>query len=217
MIAVAFALKFESAAFRASHPPRRLCVWNLGITGPQAAPALLHRIQICRPSLIVSAGFATALQEHLALGDLVVGMNYSDSRLLRSLRVPPDFHMGLLHTAGGILATAKKKRSVGIETNALAGDMESEHLAGICKSAGIPMLALRCISDAADQNMPVPPAVLLDPVTARPNPLALLRHVCGHPGCAAGLARLIRGSLLAQRNLAEGLATLLPQLLRMPA
>jgi len=138
-------------------------------------------------------------------------------RLLRSLRIPPGFHAGFLHTGGGILAGAQEKRSVGAATGALACDMESAHLARACERAGIPMLALRCISDTVDQDMPVPSALLLDPATARPAPLALLRHVCSRPASVVGLVRLLRGARLAQRNLAEGLTMLLPQLLQLPA
>ena len=63
MIAIAFALEFESACFRARHDPRlRVGVWLLGAMGAGAATSLSRKLDTSIPALLISAGFAGGLQ-----------------------------------------------------------------------------------------------------------------------------------------------------------
>ena len=72
MIAIAFALEFESACFRARHDPRlRVGVWLLGAMGAAAATSLKRKLDDSVPALLISAGFAGGLQPGLSVGDLV--------------------------------------------------------------------------------------------------------------------------------------------------
>ena len=73
MIAIAFALEFESACFRARHDPRlRVGVWLLGAMGAGAATSLRRKLNTSVPALLISAGFACGLQPGLKAGDLVL-------------------------------------------------------------------------------------------------------------------------------------------------
>lgn len=214
MIATVFALEFESAAFRASHG-RRLCVsiWTLGVTGERSAAALKRMMEKNRPEIVVSAGFSGALQPGLALGDIVIGENYSDPKLLKTLHKSANYHFGQIITAPNILETAVAKRNLGQNSGALAGDLESAHIARVCAEARIPMLSVRTISDVLDQDMPVPGSVLISPETGKSDPAAIFRHLFRHPAKAAQFAQLVRGARVAQQSLAKALGSIIPPIL----
>lgn len=216
MIAIAFALEFESACFRARHDPRlRVAVWLLGAMGEAAAVPLRRKMLEAKPALVISAGFAGGLVPQLKAGSLVIGKNYTDPRLLSQLALDGQWHLGDLHTASAIVEKAEDKRLLGVETGCFIADLETAHLAKICAEFGVPMLSVRCISDTVDEDMPVPSHTLLNPKTGRPEPLQLFRHLIANPGNVPGFNRLLKNAKTAQIQLARGLDDLLPQLLRL--
>ncbi len=215
MIAIAFALEFESACFRARHDPRlRVGVWLLGAMGAGAATSLRRRLDASRPALLISAGFAGGLQSGLTAGDLVLGENHSDPKIVATLSLDKRWHVGGVSTAPAILERAEDKKRLGLETGCLAGDLETAQLSGVCAERGLPMLSVRCISDALEDDLPVPAEVLLNPQTGRPNPFMLFRYLVSHPSCVTGFGKLLRNAKVAQVQLAEGLEEILPQLVR---
>lgn len=215
MIATVFALEFESAAFRSALGPR-LCmtVWTLGVTGERSAAGLERMIANARPKLIVSAGFSGALQPDLQLGDIVIGENFSDARILAALPVFPEFRRGRVLTVPDILETGEAKRQCGMESGALAGDLESEHLHRVCLAAGIPMLSVRTVSDTMEQDLPLPGNILIDPTSGRSDPGSIFRYLFRHPTKAAGFAKLVADAKSAQVSLAQALGQILPLLVR---
>jgi adenosylhomocysteine nucleosidase len=215
MIAIAFALEFESACFRARHDPRlRVGVWQLGAMGAGAAKSLQRKLDASVPVLLISAGFAGGLQPSLKAGDLVLGENYSDPHVVSKLSLDERWHVGGVSTAQAILERSEEKRRLGLETGCLAGDLETAQLAQVCAERALPMLSVRCISDALEDDLPVPAATLLNPGTGRPDPLALFRYMINHPWSVGGFNKLLKNSRLAQAQLAKGLEELLPQLVR---
>lgn len=217
MIAVVFAIEFESAGFRARQE-RRLCVsvLTLGVMGKRGAPMLEKLIQQHRPEIIVSAGFSGALQPGLPVGTIVLAENFSDPALLKSLAVPHSFRIGRIFTADDILETAAHKTAIGQTTGALAGDLESSHLHEVCIRNSVKMLSVRSISDAIDQSLPIPSSVLLDPESGRANPKAIFQYLFRNPSKAPEFARLLRDAKTAQQTLASGIQQILPSLLRRP-
>jgi adenosylhomocysteine nucleosidase len=215
MIAIAFALEYESASFRARHDPRlRVGVWLLGEMGVGAAASLAKKLDDSAPALLISAGFAGGLQPGLKVGTLVLGENHSDPHIVSKLSLDQGWHVGGVSTAEAILERAKDKRFLGMRTGCLAGDLETAHLANVCFERGIPMLSVRCISDAMEDELPVPANTLLNPKTGRPDPIALFRYLISHPSSVAGFNKLLKNSKTAQDRLAKGLEEILPQLLR---
>lgn len=218
MIACAFALEFESAAFRAVQP-RQLCVevWNLGVTGARSAEALRRKIAINRPEIIVSAGFSGALDPDLQLGAIVIGKNYTDPSIFRVLRAFPQYRVGSIVTAPHILETSAAKKELAATSGALAGDLESGLLHSVCLEAGIKMLSVRTISDTLQQDLPVPADILIDPETGKTDPAAIIRYLFTHPAKAAQFAKLVTGAKVAQQSLAKALGEILPALLKQGA
>lgn len=216
MIAIAFALEFESAFFRAKHDARlRVAIWLLGAMGIRAAEQLDQRLAKNKPRLVISAGFAGGLQPDMRVGDLVIGRNYSDPKILSHLNLGARWKLGDVATESAIIERKEDKRRLGEATGALAGDLETAHFAKICAARDVPMLPVRCISDAFEDDMPVPAHVLLNPETGRPEPLQLFRHLMANPSSVRGFNQLLKNAKTAQTQLAAGLDELLPQLLRM--
>lgn len=216
MIAIAFALEFESVSFRARQDERlRVAVWLLGTMGAGAAEILERKLAEITPALVVSAGFAGGLQPDLKAGDLLIGTNYSDSKITTGLTLDEKWRAGNMLTEAAIVERAADKRRLGVNTGCLAADLETAHIARVCAAHNVPMLAVRCISDTVDEDMPVPAHTLLNPETGRPEPLQLFRHLIANPANVPGFNKLLKNAKLAQKRLAEGLDEILPQLLRL--
>jgi adenosylhomocysteine nucleosidase len=216
MIAITFALEFESAAFAAKQDRKlRVAMWLLGAMGAGSAEVLAKKLQTIKPRLVVSAGFAGGLQPGLKVGDLVLGENYSDPAVLSQVTPGPNWRRGNVFTAEAIVEKGEQKRKLGAETGALVADLETAHLAAVCAEHGVSMLSVRCISDSVDDDMPVPASVLLDPKTGRPDSLALFRHLITNPTAVGAFNKLLKNAKTAQNSLAEGLLEILPQLLRL--
>ena len=216
MIAAVFAMEFESAGFRAAQCRRlRVSIWTLGVTGRRSAAALKRMIECNRPEIIVSAGFSGALQPGLGLGTIVIGENFSDPRLIRSIPASGDFRIGQIITVPDILETPDAKKDLGERSGALAGDLESSHLHQVCSEAGISMLSVRTISDTADQDIPLPRDVLINPETGRSDPSAIFQYLFRHPAKAAQFAKLVTGARAAQQSLAAALGLIIPAMLKL--
>jgi adenosylhomocysteine nucleosidase len=218
MIALVFALEFESAGFRAVLQ-NRMCVsvWTLGVMGKGAAAALEKLIRKNRPEVVVSAGFSGALQPEIPVGTVLLGENFTDPELARNLPLPEGFRIGRIVTSDEILETAAEKSALGRESGALAVDLESAHLHAVCSRNGVRMVSIRCISDTAEQDLPIPRHVLMDAQTGRSDPSAIFRYLFRHPSQAPEFARLVRNARLAQQSLAKGLNEILPVLLKRPS
>ncbi len=129
--------------------------------------------------MLISAGFAGGLDPKLKLGDTVAAeFPAPGTRRLISRPHPVE--------------TPAEKAALHRETGAQAVDMESEAIAAACGAAGIPMLAVRAISDPADTALPVPFAVWFDIARQRPRPAALAAHLLAHPGKILPFAKFLR-------------------------
>ena len=216
MISTVFALEFESAAWRADRYRRlRVGVWTLGVAGRGSADILRGLIAQHRPELVISAGFSGALQTDLDQGAIVIGENYSEPRLVRAVQTShPEFHIGPVLTAAGIIETSSEKWHLGMTTGALAGDLETEHLHQVCRDADIPMLSVRSISDTMSQSLPVPGSVLINPESGKSDPQAIMLHLFRNPTKIAPFIKLVRDAKSTQLALANALDSILPALLK---
>lgn len=216
MIAVVFALEFESSYFKAHAKSSPLTeIWLLGLTGRHSGPAMEKRIREEKgplPKLVISAGFAGGLQPGQAIGDLMIGENFSDPAILDRLKTGPDWKRGKLFTAEEMAETAETKHRLGRETGALAVDIETAHVHAVCQKWNLPMLSVRCISDLVDDTLPVPAPLLLNPDTGRPDPFGLFKYFVTHPQCIPGFNALIKNARTAQARIASGLKEITDQL-----
>ena len=161
--------------------------------------------------LVVCSGYAGALRPGVRVGDVILGENVSDPALLGVARraladEPGGVHVGALHTAEAAVETAAAKAALFAATGrALAVDMETAWVAGACARAGVPLLALRVISDASDLDFPVPGGVIFDPGRQRPRFVALPAYLLTHPAQIGPFVRFVRGLGPARARLAAAL------------
>ena len=121
---------------------------------------------------ILSFGMAGALDPALHLGDWVIGTQVGDapcdpvfagamaSRLRSGRRLPAQ---GPIHASDHLIASAWEKSDLHAQTGAIACDMESHVVAAAATRHGLRFAVLRCISDAADTDLPPAIAVAMKP------------------------------------------------------
>jgi adenosylhomocysteine nucleosidase len=120
--------------------------------GPEAARrATDAMIQHVRPELIVSVGFAGALDPALRIGDIVAPRTVIDME--SGQRFSGAYGEGVLVSATAI-ATSEQKRSLHERYRALAVDMEAAAVAERATAHGIQFVAMKSISDTADATLP---------------------------------------------------------------
>jgi adenosylhomocysteine nucleosidase len=121
---------------------------------------------------ILSIGLAGALRAGLKKGQVVTCVKMVSSVLEYPRSYPGDSHMvdtaqrcqgdecieGTGVTAPGLAATAAEKAALREATDADIVDMESYWIAMMAREDRIPCLALRAISDGADDGLPVLPS-----------------------------------------------------------
>ncbi len=156
MILVTFAVPFESAAFRRRAVSRGVTIVHTGV-GVDAARVALEAA-LCGeepPERVISSGFAGALAPGLAVGEVV---RDGEGRTGREV---------IFGTAETVLASAAEKAEFRARTAADVVDMETSAIRDVCAVAGVRLTVLRAISDGAEDDLALPPA-LLEALAARP-------------------------------------------------
>jgi adenosylhomocysteine nucleosidase len=145
----------------------------LGIGKECARIAAEMTIRCYQPDLIISAGFGGGLQESLNDGDIVVGTEvldlYGDHgnqiRWRSTYRLPHHaelnvsdetlrVHHGKILTTDEMVLKAANKKRLGKVTGALAVDMETSAVAAVAAAHDTDLVAVRCITDKANENLP---------------------------------------------------------------
>ena len=204
---VCFAVKEEAADFRRGLD--RLLPVDVLVSGigPRNADQSIRRaLEYGTPALVLTCGFAGALDPKLKLGDVVFDAD-PESRLaevLRSLGAGP----AKFHGSDRVAATAAAKAALRRTTGADAVEMESSVIRAICRERGIPGATVRVISDVAGQDLPLDFNAVMGPdgnISMAKLAGALLKS----PGKVPRLLELRRDTRLAARRLADVLLGLL--------
>jgi adenosylhomocysteine nucleosidase len=181
-----------------------------------AAGWLLSRPQLgnaCyRPSVVLFAGFAGALQEGYRVGDVLLATEVVDTEGGRWAATWPESaeaapRRGRLLTVARLVAEPAAKRALGARHGAAAVDMETAAAARACSRAGVPFGCVRVISDDVDTGLSPRLAAVLD--GGRVSVPRLLGQVLRAPHLVGELWRLARHSRLAARRLGKALSELL--------
>jgi adenosylhomocysteine nucleosidase len=170
-----------------------------------------------QPKVIISAGFAGALQEGLQVGDLILATEVTDGQgNLWPVSWPgplppgdwrPPLRRGRLLTANHLVAQPEEKRALGRQHEALAVDMESAVLAELCSRKEVPFACLRAISDPADATLsPRLVSLLSDGRISFPR---LITALLSSLRLAGDFWRLRKATRVAGENLGKGLGELL--------
>jgi adenosylhomocysteine nucleosidase len=199
----------------------RIALVRTGMGQVAARRGTEHLLAGHRPKLVISAGFSGGLQPQVRRGDLVladrVGLT-SGERLLVDLRFEqsasarPRVHVGTIVTVDQLVCLPAEKISLGREQSALAVDMESWAVADACRQAKVPFLAVRVISDAADEALPA----FIDQMARRKGFAGKTGVVLGalwrRPGSLREMVRLRSEGLVQADQLARFLVRLVGQI-----
>lgn len=226
MIAVTFALESESSDFirLLQHPrkdvPRHTVTGALGhhaITvlhtgvGEIATRARIDGFLAAQtPRLLISSGFAGALDDSLDPGTLFLAENFSTTDLGAAAKTSlPLAAEGKLQTINSIVDSTSARAELARTNGADAVDMETEFIATTCAARDIPMLSLRVISDTPKRPFPAPPAVLFDVARQRTDFSRVGLYIATHPARLGRFIAFARQIARARAALARGLHTLL--------
>lgn len=161
-------------AWRGLFGETEVTIVHTGI-GPAAAErAIREVIEREMPRKVVSAGFAGGLDPALRVGDTLI----SDSAAVIFSREIP-------------LETPEQKAAAFRETGARIVDMETAVISAACAAAGIPFVAVRAVSDSADEPLPVPFQIWFDVARQRSRPFALVGFLLRRPSRAVPFARFV--------------------------
>jgi adenosylhomocysteine nucleosidase len=223
MIAVTFAVPQESKEFRhalrhagglgtegphfilGNLGPEEVLVAHTGIGPAAAEKTTAALLAYRRPRFLISTGFAGGLDPAPRVGDLIVAENFTDAQLRAKCRtllaVEPGVFFGPLASRSGAAESELEKSALARQTGALAVDMETAAIAAECQRASVPLLAVRAISDTADQALPVPFSEWYDIAAQRPRPLALVSFLLRNPERIGPFARFLHGLAPARHTL----------------
>jgi adenosylhomocysteine nucleosidase len=115
---------------------------------------LERSVELIKPRMIISSGFAGATRALLEAGDFVLSTNYTDADIAKALAQQKIFDAAGPFVQVRQVASASDKWSLKCSQGALAVDMESEAIADLCRRKGLSLVTARMISDAIDENIP---------------------------------------------------------------
>jgi adenosylhomocysteine nucleosidase len=225
-LAITFALPQESAPFvarlhgaekiergalpieRGSLAANEIFVMHTGVGAQSCEARVENFLKQHRPRMLISSGFAGALDPNLQIGDIVIAENFTDKSLLEKLRGlnQPRAFFGTLTTQQNVAETVGQKSALFRASGALAVDMETAGIAAQCGKFGMPMLSIRAISDTASQRLPVPLPVWFDTQKQKPRIAALLAFLASHPRTIPEFTCFVRGTFRAARALGDCLS-----------
>lgn len=161
-----------------------------------------------RPDCLISSGLAGALREVLKPGDLFVADAVrtlrndasvrSDTLLRENAVLKGAIPIDTLITMARLVCSAEEKARLAFFGEAV--DMESAIIMAHFTDVGLPRVAIRAISDAANEDLPVDFDRCLTPQGVI-RPLRLVNAIVRRPGNLPNLVRFGRQSNEAARNL----------------
>jgi len=164
---------------------------------------------------IISFGVAGGLAPQLKSGACVVGsavlsgtirMPTSGEWSKKLLETIPDAVSGMLLGVSAPIAHPSEKRALFMKTGAIAVDMESHIVAAVGAAHGLPVAAIRVITDPAKRALPASAVAAMRP-NGTTNIAAMIRSVLKRPRELPALiqtaldARAARATLVRGRHL----------------
>ncbi len=151
---VCFTVKEEATAFKSavvSRPDIQTLLTGMGQRN--ADKAIRGAISAQKPSLVLTCGFAGALNPDLSLGTVLFsceGAPHLQPRLVAAGARPARFQC-----ANRVASTAAEKRALWESTHADAVEMESQIISNICREHQIPCATIRVILDISSEDLPL--------------------------------------------------------------
>jgi adenosylhomocysteine nucleosidase len=178
--------------------------------GPERAQRVARTALGWQPDLCIAAGFAGGLNPANRSGDVLVASNIRDGETHRTIASEPRV-LGLaeesgarkintLYTSAYAISSVEDKRRLGRTADAV--DMESFFILNEAQERGIDGVAIRAVSDAADENLPMDFTQVLDD-RGRVRLARLARKIARAPQRIPALIRLGSASRRGAMKLAQ--------------
>jgi adenosylhomocysteine nucleosidase len=173
-----------------------------------------------RPRWVISAGFAGGLDPELARHDLVMAdtlVEATGERVTLDLdarltTLDKAVRVGAILTADRVIRSPGEKRVLGERYAALAVDTESMAVWRACQPRGVPMLAIRILTDGVDDRLPADIQHLTNQTTAAARLGAALAAIWRRPRSFKDLWALKETALVGSDRLAQFLARVIATL-----
>jgi adenosylhomocysteine nucleosidase len=205
-------------ARRGSYRDKDVVSIESGPGSQRAARATNALIDAYRPRLVVASGFAGGLDPRVGRHDLIAAeslinvegheLTLDPAAVAPWLDEVPNLHRGRLLTLDRVVRLREEKRQLGRQHQALAVDMESFAAAEVCRGREIPVLVLRAISDAVDDELPPDIGHLLSRTSFAGQLGAAVGSVFRRPAAVKDLFNLHQNALACSGWLAKFLARL---------
>lgn len=132
----------------------RVIVTVSGVGRAAAAAAMRLLLDTYKPASVISAGFAGGLRKlqftTATIDRVILREDRSVIELETSSVIP---HTAVLLTADELIFTPAEKCKIGAEFDADVVDMETFAIASVCRERGVPLIAVRKIFDACDEEI----------------------------------------------------------------
>jgi len=174
-----------------------------GIGAEAARRATEAVLQLYRPALVVSAGFAGGLQAGMKVGQVLSPRLVIDAS--DGSRIDTGVGEGALVSFGAV-AGAAQKAMLAKAYGAQAVDMEAAAVARGAEAHGVRFMACKAISDARDS--PMPPVERFVGPDGQFRTARFAMHVALRPWLWNRVRRLAQNSAVASRRLCDALAAL---------
>jgi nucleoside phosphorylase len=227
MIAVTFAMPAESSEFlrrlrdrasaerngvrivRGKMDDRMIEVLHTGVGERVCRQRLGKFLENQQFDLLISTGFAGALNDELQVGDLLLAKNFStvDLNERRSFFSNFPIHAANLLTVAGLIDSSEERDKFARTSGAAAVDMETEFIARASAEHGVPLLSLRVITDTSREPFPAPMKVLFDMERQRTDLLKFGTFFLKHPNRVPRLIQFARRIAHARKILASALVS----------
>ena len=199
----------EFDLFRANMGANEVTVLLTGMGGENARKAM-RTVSFEGQDVFISTGLAGALDANLTPGDIVVARTSimdgqttkteSDSTLIDLAVATGARAVDVFLTSETIIATAIEKEALRVSGSVV--EMETSYVLAEAAKCQVPGVAVRAISDAADEDLPVDFQQIAD---SRGNVRVggLLKELAMHPSRLAPLVRFGQQSRAASEALAD--------------
>ena len=203
-VLVCFAVSQEAKPFQKLIRTRRdVAVVITGMGARQAERSIRSALGQFSPRLVLTCGFAGALDPKMRIGDVLYEGAAIPDPLLAKLR-SAGTRPAKFFCAERVATTAREKSELHTRTGADAVEMESRIIGAVCLAQGLTCVTLRAISDVAGEDLPLDFNALMTPeenlsfsrlawsIVKAPQKIPALMRLGRHSAQAAGqLARVL--------------------------
>lgn len=200
-------MEFRTHEARFGETEVRVVLTGVGrVRAAKAARSALH----WQPDICISAGLAGSLRAQHGIGQVVAPRDIMELESARTIATDPalrrraeDLRAILIErllTSSEMVLSAEGKKRLGHMADAV--EMESFAVATEAVAKGVPVIAVRAISDEADEDLPIDFAKILD-ARGEVHKAKAARALARAPHKLPALVRLGKNSRAAAARLAE--------------